>query len=206
MKTPHPTLRAVYYVNWTDIAAALALTDCEMEQADTPLGQRFTWGDAGLTLADVAIVRDILTDALMEIGVLQATETPTSADAQLALRRFQTQIDAWAADRLTLSIQSETSVSWPSATSTQTIGPGGNINVQRPVWISTITYVIPGTSPSVEVTMGPMDPDQYAQLTIKGLVSALPQLFFYQTSIDTALGTVFLWPQPSQALAAGQAG
>ncbi len=64
MKTPHPTLRAVYYVNWTDLTTALALTDYEMEQADTALGQRFTWGDAGLTLAEVAVVRDTLTRIL----------------------------------------------------------------------------------------------------------------------------------------------
>ena len=64
MKTPHPTPRAVYYVNWTDLTTALALTDYEMEQADTALGQRFTWGDAGLTLAEVAVVRDTLTRIL----------------------------------------------------------------------------------------------------------------------------------------------
>lgn len=92
MKTPHPTLRAVYYVNWTDIAAALALTDCEMEQADTALGQRFTWGDAGLTLADVAIVRDILDHIIdpREAGAMLATfDTATEGAAYINLEAPQ---------------------------------------------------------------------------------------------------------------------
>ena len=64
MTPTKPTLRAVYYVNWTDLTTALALTDYEMEQADTALSQRFTWGDAGLTLAEVAVVRNTLTRIL----------------------------------------------------------------------------------------------------------------------------------------------
>lgn len=148
----------------------------------------------------MAIVRDILTDALMEIGVLAEDEVMTASQAKIALLRFQNQIDAWAADRLTLSVQSRTSITWPSSTSTQTVGPGGDINVQRPVWINNMTYVNPGTSPAVEVVMGPMDADSYALQSIKGLQSGLPQQYFYQTSIDTVLGSLFIWPQPTQTL------
>jgi len=150
----------------------------------------------------VATVRSIITDALTEIGVMASGEAPSAADAMLALRRFQHQIDAWAADRLTLSVQSRTQITWPAATSTQTIGPvGADITAQRPVYIDALTYVIPGTSPAVESTpLGPMDADSYANQTIKELSSALPQQYFYQTSIDTVLGTIYLWPQPDQEL------
>ncbi len=143
-------------------------------------------------------VRAIAADALMEIGALGQGETMSAADAALALSRVQSMIDGWAADRLTLSVQSALSIPWPSATSTQTIGPGGDIVAQRPVWINQMNYVIPGSSPAVESYMAPLDEDQYSQLTIKALPSALPQQYFYQTSIDTVLGTLFLWPQPTQ--------
>ncbi len=147
-----------------------------------------------------ATVRTIATDALMEIGAIGQGETMSAADAALALLRFQNQIDGFAADRLTLSVQGALAVTWPASTSTQTIGPGGNIAAQRPVWINTINYVIPGTSPAVESVMAPLNEDQYAQLTIKALQSGLPQQYFYQTSIDTAVGTLFIWPQPTQQL------
>jgi len=149
----------------------------------------------------VATVRSICTDALTEIGVLGEAEVMTAAQGQLALLRFQNQIDAWAADRLTLSVQSRTLITWPASTSSQTIGPLGDINVQRPVWVNSFTYVIPGTNPGVESEpLGPMDDDSYASQSIKELSSALPQQFYYQTSIDTLLGTLILWPVPSQEL------
>ncbi len=123
------------------------------------------------------------------------------ADGALGLLRLQNQIDSWQADRLTLSVQTPISITWPTSTSTQTIGPSGaNITAIRPLWINSMNYVIPGSSPAVESYMAMLDPDQYAQLTIKGLQSGLPQQFFYQTSNDTALGTIFIWPQPTQQI------
>lgn len=149
----------------------------------------------------MATVRAICTDALTEIGVIAANETPDAPTIQLALLRFQNQIDAWAAERLTLSVQSRTAITWPASTSTQTIGPtGGDITAQRPVWINQINYVVPGTSPAVEVVIAPMDQDSYSANSIKALPSAYPLAYFYQTSIDTVLGTIFLWPQPNQQL------
>ena len=148
----------------------------------------------------MATVRGICTDALREIGVLGEDEVMSAAQGQFALLRFQNQIDAWAADRLTLSVQSRTSITWPTSTSTQTIGPSGDIDTQRPVWINNLTYVIPGTAPEVEVIMAPMDQDSYAVQSIKALQSQLPLQFFYQTSIDTVLGSLYLWPQPAQEL------
>ena len=88
----HPTLRAAYYVNWADLTTALALTDYEMEQADTALGQRFTWGDAGLTLAEVGVVRDTLTRILdpREVEAMLATfDTATSGAAYINLEAPQ---------------------------------------------------------------------------------------------------------------------
>ncbi len=146
----------------------------------------------------MATFRDICTDAMMEIGALGQGETMSAADAQLCLRYGQRMIDAWQADRLTLSVQAQTSIAWPDSTSTQTIGPGGDIVIQRPVWINQLNYVIPGSSPAVETPMAPMNDDQYAQNTIKELQSGLPQQYYYQTSTDTLVGTLYIWPQPTQ--------
>ncbi len=143
-------------------------------------------------------VRTIAADALMEIGALGQGETMSAADAALMLRIMQRMIDAWAADRLTLSVQSAQAIAWPSGQSTQTIGTGGDISAQRPVWINQMNYVIPGSSPAVETPMAPMNDDQYAQNTIKALQSGLPQQYYYQTSIDTLVGTIYIWPQPTQ--------
>ncbi len=143
-------------------------------------------------------VRSIITDALIEIGVLSDGEVPSASLAQLGLRRFQQQIDTWAADRLTLSLLLRTPFTLPSNTNTITIGPGGTVNIQRPTWVNALNYVVPGTVPAVEEALGPMDADSYANLSIKGLTNALPTLYFYQTNLTDALGSLFVWPTPIQ--------
>lgn len=148
----------------------------------------------------MATVRSIIRDACLEIQAIGVVDAMPAELAALGLRRFQHQIDSWAADRLTLSVQSQTAISWPSSTATRTIGPGGNIDVQRPVWINTLNYVNPGSSPAVEVGLGQMDSDAFAAQSIKGLSSGLPQTFYYQTDLDTVLGTLQLWPVPNQTL------
>lgn len=145
-----------------------------------------------------ATVQSIIEDALTEIGAIGVGNSASAADLALGLLRFQNQLDAWQADRLSLSLQAATSVTWPSSTSTATVGPTGAIAIARPTWINALNYVVPGSSPEVEVYMAPMDADQYAALTIKGLQSGLPQQFFYQVNLDDELGTLFIWPKPDQ--------
>lgn len=146
----------------------------------------------------MATVRDVITDALMEIGAIGQGETPSAPDAQLALRYFQRQLDAWQAEALTLAVNTQLTFTISSSANTFTIGPTGDIVAQRPVWIDAMTYVVPGTSPEVETIMAPMNDDQYDVLSIKNLESSLPTQFYYNTSFSTLLGSMFIWPTPTQ--------
>ena len=149
----------------------------------------------------MATVRAIVTDALMEIGAIGQGDSLSAADGAVALLRFQNQIDAWAADRLTLSMQSQLDITWPTTTSTRTIGlVGADITAPKPTFIVRLTYLIPGATPVVEVDLADMNYDQYAAVTIKALPSALPTSYYYSTAIDSQLGTFYLYPQPSQSL------
>jgi hypothetical protein len=147
-------------------------------------------------------VRSLIADALLELGVLEAGESMNPDQAQLGLRRVRAMIDAWAADRLTLSLQKRTPFVWPGSTSTVQVGPGQTVNMERPVWINTLTYVIPtvGTSTAIEIPVGLLNDDSFAALAIKGLVSALPTQAFYQVNRDDANGTLFVWPTIGQGL------
>jgi hypothetical protein len=149
----------------------------------------------------MAIVRALISDALMEIGALADGEPLSASAAQLGLLRLQNQIDAWTADRLTLSVQLRTVFSVAPGVSTITLGPvGADVTMGRPVWINTLNYIIPGSSPAIEVLMAPMDEDSYAAQTIKSLQSNLPVQYFYQTNIDTVLGSLFIWPRITQTV------
>ena len=148
----------------------------------------------------MALCSAIILDALVELKVYQDGESLSAADAQRALLRLQNMIDAWAADRLTLSLQLRTAFTVTSGHSTVTIGTGGDVSIVRPMWINALNYQVPSSSPTVEAPIGLMDEDAYAAISTKTLTSALPIQAFYQTNLTDALGTLFLWPTPSQNL------
>jgi hypothetical protein len=144
------------------------------------------------------LVRTLGKNALLEIGILYPEETPSAVQLAQVLTITQRMIDAWAADRLTLSQQLRTTFTLVSGTSTVTVGPAGDVPIARPMWINAINYLIPTSSPAVEVPIGLMDEDTYAGIAIKGLQSAYPLQAFYQTDIATVFGNLFFWPQVTQ--------
>jgi len=155
---------------------------------------------SGSTLSAVAAtMRAIITDALVDIGVLQPGETADAPQAQQGLRVAQRMIDAWGADRLTFAAQLRTTFTLTSGTSTVTLGASGaDVTLARPLSINRLSYVVPRSSPSVEVPIGQLDQDSYAVLSIKGLTSGYPLQSFYQQSMTTALGSLFFWPTVDQ--------
>lgn len=147
----------------------------------------------------MATARELITLALQELGVMGQGGSPNAGDAAFAFTRFRQQLDSWAAERWTLAVQNRVPYTLPSGTNTATIGPvGADIISPRPVWISGINYLNPGSSPPNEVPLAPMDGDQYQSLSIKTLQSSLPQQFFYQSSTTSTLGSLFFWPTVTQ--------
>jgi len=144
----------------------------------------------------VSTAREIIIDALTEIGAIAQGETPDDGVMQLGLGRLQKLIDAWGAEFGTIAVQDRNTFVLTSGTSEFTIGPTGDLVTARPVWIQAVNYVVPGGTSTVEVPMGPMDKDQYAALSIKNLSSGLPQLYYYNATNTN--GTMDIWPVVSQ--------
>lgn len=146
----------------------------------------------------MALVRTIITDACVELGVLAPGVTLPPAIGATGLSRIQGMIDAWGANRLTLSQQLRTTFTMPLNTSTIAVGTGLAVNIVTPVWVNAVNYIIPGTSPELEAPVGLLDDDSYAALSIKSLSSSLPLQAYYQVDIATGLGSLFVWPKVSQ--------
>lgn len=145
----------------------------------------------------MAIVREILTDALAEIGAYAQGEPVSAPDIQFALRRFQMQIDAWNALEVNLAVNRRESFTLTGGTSTITIGTSGTptVNAPRPTFFTAVNYVIIGSSPEVEVPMGQLDDDSYAALAIKSLSSTYPTQWYWNAT--TPNGTLIFWPVPA---------
>jgi len=141
--------------------------------------------------------QDFIDQALLEIGVYQVGETPSSNDRATGLNRLQGMIDAWGADLPSIHVTQRTTYTLLSSTNTVTIGASGaDITTTRPVWFIGINYVVPGTNPGVEVPLGQMDDDSYMNLSIKSLSSSLPTQFYYNETFPN--GTLFFWPTVNQ--------
>ena len=138
----------------------------------------------------------IITQALYALNAYSPGEEIQPADAQIGLTWFQNQLDAFAADRLYLNVQTRFLFVLPAGTTQVTIGDTGDINTTRPVFITGINYFIPGSSPAVETPMGRMDDDSYMNLSIKELPSTLPTQWYYNETFP--LGTLNFWPRVSQ--------
>jgi hypothetical protein len=143
----------------------------------------------------MALVRSIITDALVELGINTPGTTPAAGPMATGLLRIQNMIDAAAANRLTLSMQLRTTFVLTSGTSSVQVGTGQTVNIVAPLWVNHLKYLVPGSSPGVEVPIGQMDEDAFAALSIKDLPSALPIQSFYQTNLSDAFGTLFFWPK-----------
>lgn len=76
-----PTIHAVQFVNWSDVAIWAELTDAEAKEAEAVLDQHYTWGDAELTLADPGVIRYAVQTALRNVSQMSDTDRRDIVDA-----------------------------------------------------------------------------------------------------------------------------
>lgn len=143
---------------------------------------------------------DFGTRALQLLGVIDPTETPSAEDGQTAFEVLNDWIDSLGAQRLTIHTVPRSTGTYTASSASITIGSGGTFNIVRPLWIERAAYVVPGTSPAVEAPLDVWNDQQYQAQTIKALTSTLPTALYYDYAWTAGLGTLKLWPIPTQNL------
>ena len=140
---------------------------------------------------------DIATDALLDLGVVAAGETPTSDDLNNALRAMNRQLDQYAAERLQIYTVTASTCTIVSGTQTYTLGAGGDVNVVRPTYLERVTYTFtpPGGTYPVEFPLIPMTDRDWEAQPLKTMQSTLPLNYYYNPTFP--LGTLKLWPIPT---------
>jgi hypothetical protein len=149
----------------------------------------------------MAVVLDVIVDALRELGVLAAGEVATSDDAIAGLAAMNRLIDQWAAEELQIYQTTRTTWTIVSGTQDYTLGTGGTINVARPVFIDHINFVDTAPTPDIEYQMSPLTDDAWSRVPIKSITAPLPTSYYYNPTYP--LGTVSLWPVPTSATLLG---
>lgn len=149
--------------------------------------------------------------SLRSINAIGQGVTMSANDVQVAFEAANDMIDAWAAKRLTifqnLRYAHDVVTGKGTPADPYTIGPGGDLDQVRPLWISDATLMDLGNSPNFELNppLAILTPDEYARIPIKTLSAPLANCLFYngkfvQTGSDHGLGEIFLYPVPNGGL------
>ena len=125
-------------------------------------------------MADTA--RDIITESLLDLGVLAEGETPTAIQAAGALKKLNAMLDTWGLDGLMVYGQTRNSLPLVSGKTSYTIGTGGDLNIPRP---NNITYVTAydTTQPAsnrVEYGIEILNNKDWAEVPYKSLPGSFP--------------------------------
>ena len=145
----------------------------------------------------MADVRDIVTDALRELGVLAATESAPADEANHGFIAFNRMIDGLAAEELAVYHTERTTFTLVAGTQDYTLGLGGTINIPRPVYLDHLNYAITSITNPIEFQLQPLTDDAWSRLPIKSLPAPMPTMWYYNPTFP--LGTIQLHPIPTRS-------
>lgn len=143
----------------------------------------------------MADVRDIVSDALLELGVLAAGEVMSTADATAGMNALNRLVDQWAAERLMIYTNTRTTFTITSGTASYTVGSGGDCDIPFPVYVEHCNFQDTSLDPMLEYQMQPLTNDAYSRIPIKDLESPRPTSYYWNPTFP--LGTMILWPVPT---------
>jgi hypothetical protein len=135
--------------------------------------------------------QDIITDALTDIGVVMAGESPAAEDSAYGLRVLNRMVDSWASEKLTVLGLGTTTCSLSGAAS-YTIGTGGAINVARPAQIASVVVRLSNGS---EKRADPVSPQAWDDIIDKARTGAFADRYYYDNGYP--MGIIYLNPMPA---------
>lgn len=144
--------------------------------------------------------RDILTDAAVELGVLDPGDTLGDREAYTLEQKFDRLLDRWNAKRQAVYADRFDTFTLTASLSPHTIGPTGATwtMTQRPVSIEGASVLVPSGSQTVYQPITIRDRQWYDAQRVPSLVAALwPRDLFYNPTFPN--GTLYFFPVTSGA-------
>lgn len=143
-------------------------------------------------------IRDVITEALGELGVVSAVDPSAPEDMEKGLRYINRIIDSWNGDRACIFAEQFITFTTAPGVSPQTIGPTGTCVVnQRPVSIDGANFLQNTGALLIRNELGIHDQYWWLAQTVPLMQTSWPTDLYYQP--DWPNGSIFLWPVPSGA-------
>ena len=152
-------------------------------------------------------VEDLITDALIETGMVAPGDALDSDQYQWAFRKINYLLDMWATSKkyvpavtfLELLLNPNLPVQ-PDGSQLSTIGPAPGATypvAQRPVKIVSANVIINNTTPPVKAHISIETDQWWMNNTLPGITSMYPTNLFYKPTSPN--GSLYLWPVPTTA-------
>lgn len=152
-------------------------------------------------------VADLISDALIEVGIKAPGEPTDNENGQWAFRKLNYLLDTWATSKKYVYASVFTNYVLPvnltraaDGSAKATIGPGVGATYfanQRPVKILSASAIINNTTPPVLAPIQINDNQWWAGLTLPGITSMYPTDLFYNPTFPN--GELYLWPISNSA-------
>jgi hypothetical protein len=139
---------------------------------------------------------DVINAALRSIGAIAPGESATPAEAQDALLTLNQMLDGWMTQRL-LCYAIVRYVYAPAALKqVYTVGPGGDVNIQRPPRITSVGVINqPSSTQPIELPIDMISENQWRDIPVKNTVGALPIKVWDDNQFP--LRNLSFWPIPN---------
>jgi len=145
----------------------------------------------------MATASSMIIRALQMIGEKRIGGTLTSDEQTAFLAVLNSMLESWSLERLMCYHILNENFSLVAGTASYTIGSGGTFNTARPNKIVK-AYVRDSSNYDSPVTI--IDSDAYHDIGLKSSGNTYPEYLFYDTGFSSSLGTIYLYPKPSDSL------
>lgn len=145
-------------------------------------------------------IQDIVTDALLEPGILAEGEVPSADQSQTVLKRLRRLLNSWNASRRAVYATAFVTNTLTPSLSPHTIGPTGATwtATQRPVSVDGASLILTGiSSPEAYLPITIRDAVWWNAQIVPGLETSVPTDLYYQP--DWPNGSLYFWPVPTVA-------
>lgn len=138
--------------------------------------------------------RDIITDALSDIGIIAIGETPSADDASAALRALNRMISAWQNESLLIYNKQNSIFPFVAGQQSYTLGTGGDFNIPRTVEIErAYARDTQGNDYPIQI----VNADDWSSICAKYISTSIPGYMYDDGNFP--LKSLYFWPKPSDA-------
>jgi hypothetical protein len=145
----------------------------------------------------------LIDTALVDLGAIdpEGGVAPTSSQYTYALRTLNLLVTSWQSLGMQVWCQKMTTKTLTLSDGTYTVGPGGDINVARPMGITQV--YLRNTTSDYDHPLTLISREEYLNLSNKS-TEGTPTLYYYEPAYDlpgsnsgaSAKGNLYLWPEP----------